>query len=129
MVNKVVITAFSGENRISSREVSVDDYYDEEHPEFDSYDYIREHCIDRVEIVMDSYGEHKEYTNYYDKQGRLFRSEENENGEQSAEEITYDTAGRTQTTKYIPKNSTRFSEKDIAALRLSGTNVILIDEQ
>lgn len=93
MENKVVITAFSGETRLNSREVSVDDYYDEEHPEFDDWDYIREHGIDRVEIVMDAYGEHKEYNNYYDEKGRLYRSDQNENGELSADIMNYDENG------------------------------------
>ena len=129
MVNKVVITAFSKNVQLSSREVTVDDYYDEEHPEFDDRDYIREHGIDRVEIVMDAYGEHKEYTNHYDEQGRLFRSEDNENGVPAVEEISYDADGRPHTTKYLPKNSTRFSEKDIAAIKNLGINVVIKDEQ
>ena len=89
MDNKVVITAFSGENRLSSREVSVDDYYDGQHPEFEDRDYISEHGIDRAEIVIDAYGEHKEYTNHYDEYGRLCRSESNENGKLSEDLIEY----------------------------------------
>ena len=91
--DKVVITAFSGENRLSSREVTVDDYYDEEHPEFDDCDYIRDHRIDCVEIVMDAYDDHKEYKNYYDEQGRLYRSESNENGELFTDIMNYDEIG------------------------------------
>lgn len=93
MDNKVVITAFSGGDRLSSREISVDDYYDEEHPEFDDCNYIRENRIDHVEIVMDAYGDHKEYNNYYDEKGRLYRSESNENGELFKDIMNYDERG------------------------------------
>lgn len=91
--NKVVITAFSGEKLISRREITVDDYYDEDHPEFDNKQYIGEHRIDHVDIVMDAYGGHNEYKNYYDEQGRLYRSESNENGKLSVDLINYDDKG------------------------------------
>lgn len=93
MDNKVVVTAFSGDKQLSSREVTIDDYYDEEHPEFDNSEYIREHRIDHVEIKMNTYGDHKEYNNYYDEQGRLYRSDSNENGELLTDIMTYDENG------------------------------------
>lgn len=94
MDGKVVFRTFSGDKLVSTRETTVNDYYNEENPEIDDWDWIRENSIDRVEFTLDCGGDHKEYKNFYDEQGRLCRCELNENGEYFEEDIFYDADGR-----------------------------------
>ena len=84
MDKTVKITAYSSGKIVSSREISMYDYYDgDEIPEMDSTDFIKSNSVDMVEIKQ--YDIEDEcyyiYKNYYNGEGKPVRFE------------TYDTDG------------------------------------
>ena len=80
-MNKVNIRSYSGDEEITVREYDINDYYDADIPEIDDGDYIVSHRISRVEISMYEDNEKTTHINYYDENGRLYRTDNIINGE------------------------------------------------
>ena len=84
MDETVKITAYSSGKIVSSREISLYDYYDgDDIPEIDTPEFIAGNSVDIVEIVKYDFDDECYYIdkNYYNSEGRVVRFE------------TYDTEG------------------------------------
>lgn len=78
MDETVKITAYSSSKIVSSREISMYDYYDgDEIPEIDSTEFLADNSVDTVEIVMYDVDDKCYYIhkNYYSSDGKIFRLE------------------------------------------------------
>ena len=87
MNNKVIFTAFSGNNLVSSRETDLYGYYDGDNREIDDSGYIKDNKITVVEIQIYNNGGCVLYKNYYDENGSPYRFETTENGVTTVEEV------------------------------------------
>lgn len=87
MDNKVLIIAFSNEQIVSKREITLYQYYEELNPEIDDDAYIKQCNIDIVELHIYSNGNYIKTRNHYNKDGLPYKFEIWENGEYKVEEL------------------------------------------
>ena len=84
MKDYVLIKSFSGDNQVSCRKLSIEEYYDGDVVEIDDSDFLLSNKIDRVEIAMYSEVENVSWINYY-RDGNLYRCDEIRDGECTTE--------------------------------------------
>lgn len=87
MDDKVIIIAFSNEQIISKREITLHQYYEGLHPEFDDDAYIRQNNINMVELHIYSDDNYTMVRNHYNKDGEPYKFEKWEDGKYEVEEV------------------------------------------